>query len=349
MTRQDQRQVGIWLFICCIFVYAMLALGGITRLTGSGLSMVEWQPLIGIIPPMDQAAWQELFEKYRQTPEFRHINHDMNLEGFKGIFWLEYLHRVLGRMTGVVFFVPFVWFWWRRKLNRPLLIRLGQIFLVGAMQGVMGWLMVKSGLISDPHVSPYRLTAHLGLAFLLYGWMLWTALELYIGIEGRAQGGVPNGFRRAALGMVTLISITVLSGGFVAGAKAGYGYNTFPLMHGQWFPDAYWDMQPAWRNFFENVAAIQWDHRLLATITFFAVLLFWFFGRRLAVPGAVQLGLQWMVVAVIIQVALGIATLLLHVPIHLAWAHQVWSMVLFTVALFIQFHVKSGTAEERWS
>ncbi|MBF0628200.1 MAG: COX15/CtaA family protein [Magnetococcales bacterium] len=349
MTRQDQRHVGLWLYICCALVYAMLALGGITRLTGSGLSMVEWQPLIGVLPPMDQTAWQELFAKYQATPEFHHVNNDMDLEGFKGIFWLEYFHRLLGRMTGVVFFVPFAWFLWRGKLDRAVKIRLGLIFLLGSMQGVMGWLMVKSGLISDPHVSPYRLTAHLGLAFLVYGWMLWTALELHVGADGRASGHPPGWFRPTSLAIVTLISITVLSGGFVAGAKAGYGYNTFPLMHGQWFPDAYWELQPAWHNFFENVAAIQWDHRLLATITFFSVVAYWLLGGRAAPPSRVRLGLHLLLLAVILQVALGIATLLLHVPIHLAWAHQVWSMALFTVALFIHFHLQTGSSRVAWN
>ncbi|MBF0214093.1 MAG: COX15/CtaA family protein [Magnetococcales bacterium] len=349
MTRQDRRQVGWWLFVCCALVYGMLALGGITRLTGSGLSMVEWQPLIGTLPPMDQAAWQEVFTKYQNTPEFRHVNHDMDLEGFKGIFWLEYFHRLLGRMTGVVFFVPFAWFLWRRKLDRPVTIRLLSIFLLGGMQGVMGWLMVKSGLISDPHVSPYRLTAHLGLAFLVYGWMLWTALELFIDQDASPATASAPGFRRASLGIVTLISVTVLSGGFVAGAKAGYGYNTFPRMHDEWFPDAYWDMVPAWRNFFENVAAIQWDHRLMATLTFFAILAYWVLGRRFASSGPVRVGLHLLLLAVSLQVALGIATLLLHVPVNLAWAHQVWSMALFTVALFIHFHLHSGSSRAAWS
>ncbi|MBF0272501.1 MAG: COX15/CtaA family protein [Magnetococcales bacterium] len=349
MTRQDQRHVGLWLFVCCALVYAMLALGGITRLTGSGLSMVEWQPLIGVLPPSDQTAWQELFAKYQSTPEFRHVNYDMDLEGFKGIFWLEYFHRLLGRLTGVVFFVPFAWFLWRRKVDRPVTIRLGMIFLLGGMQGVMGWLMVKSGLISDPHVSPYRLTAHLALAFLVYGWMLWTAMELFIGAEGRPRGTPPDVLKRFSLGIVTLVSVTVVSGGFVAGAKAGYGYNTFPLMHGQWIPDAYWEMQPAWHNFFENVATIQWNHRLLATISFFSVVAYWFLGQRMTPPSRIRVGLHLLLLAVSIQVLLGIATLLLHVPINLAWAHQVWSMALFTVAMFIHFHMQTGVSRAAWN
>ncbi|MBF0127321.1 MAG: COX15/CtaA family protein, partial [Magnetococcales bacterium] len=349
MSRCDQKWVGFWLFVCCAMVYAMLALGGITRLTGSGLSMVEWQPVAGILPPTTRNDWQELFARYQQSPEFQHINHDMDLEGFKNIFWLEFHHRLVGRVTGLVFLLPFLFFLLRRKLERPLVSRLAGMFLLGGLQGVMGWLMVKSGLVDDPHVSPYRLTAHLGLAFLLYGWMLWTAMELYIGAEGRPTGRAPEAMAPISLGVLTLISVTVISGGFMAGAKAGYGYNTFPLMAGQWFPDAYWEMQPAWRNFFENVATIQWDHRLLATLTLLAVVGYWDFGRRVEPPPRIRVALRWLLIAVIVQVVLGVATLLLLVPVQLAWAHQVWSMALFTIALFIHFHLQTGSGRAGWS
>ncbi|MBF0439889.1 MAG: COX15/CtaA family protein [Magnetococcales bacterium] len=349
MSRQDQRYVGLWLFICCALVYAMLALGGITRLTGSGLSIVEWQPLIGILPPMDQAAWETLFAKYQLSPEFRHINSDMNLEGFKQIFWLEYLHRLLGRLVGVVFFLPFVFFLLLRKLDKPLAIRLGFYFLLGGLQGLMGWLMVKSGLVNDPHVSPYRLTMHLGLAFLLYGLMLWTALDLFIGDEGRPTGQPPDGLRLLSLVVIVLVSVTVLSGGFVAGSKAGYSFSTFPLMDGQWFPDAYWELEPAWLNFFENVAAIQWDHRFMATLTFFSVVVYWLAARRVEPPTRVRLALHLLLLAVMVQVSLGIATLLLQMPINLAWAHQVWAMVVFTVAMFIHYHLRTGMGRSAWN
>lgn len=349
MTRRDQRHIGLWLFICCGFVYAMLALGGITRLTGSGLSIVEWQPIVGFLPPMNLTDWQELFAKYQLSPEFRHINHDMDLEGFKGIFWLEFWHRVLGRAIGLVFFIPYVLFLWMGKMDRPMALKLGAIFLLGGLQGLMGWLMVHSGLILDPHVSAYRLTAHLGLAFLLYGLMLWMALHLFIGEEGRPTGRAPEFLHPISLGLLFLLSITILSGGFMAGAKAGYGYNTFPLMAGQWFPDAYWEMELGWRNFFENVATIQWNHRILAILTVALIVTYWNLGRQTDPPPQIRIGLNWLLFAIFVQATLGIATLLLLMPINLALAHQVWSMAVFTVALVTHYHLETGTSKAGWS
>ncbi|MBF0180286.1 MAG: COX15/CtaA family protein [Magnetococcales bacterium] len=348
MNRRDQRWVGFWLFVCAALVYAMLALGGITRLTGSGLSMVEWQPGT-FFPPSTQAAWEETFAKYQESPEFRHINPHMNLEGFKGIFWLEFYHRLTGRMIGFVFFLPFAWFLWRRMIDRDLARRLFGIFVLGGMQGVMGWLMVASGLIDNPHVSAYRLTAHLGLAFLIYGLLLWSAMDQFIGEEGRPTGQAPAAMPIVSLGVIGMICVTVVSGGFVAGAKAGYGYNTFPLMAGQWLPDAYWDLEPGWKNLFENNAAIQWNHRLMATLTLLSVWGYWSWGRRQEPPSKIRVGLDLLFLAAVVQVSLGIATLLMLVPIPLAWTHQVWSMMVFTIALFVHFHLRTGSARQGWN
>ena len=170
-----RRQGALWLFACCALVFAMVVVGGVTRLTQSGLSIVEWQPIMGAVPPLDQAQWQDVFEKYQQTPQFKLVNHQMTLDEFKGIFWWEYVHRLLGRLIGFAFLLPLLWFWARRCIDRPLALRLGGIFLLGGMQGAMGWYMVKSGLVEDPHVSQYRLTAHLSMAFAIYAAMLWTA------------------------------------------------------------------------------------------------------------------------------------------------------------------------------
>ncbi|MEO5379043.1 MAG: COX15/CtaA family protein [Magnetococcus sp. DMHC-6] len=344
MPPQDQRRIAQWLFICSGLVVAMLALGGLTRLTGSGLSMVEWKPITGIIPPMNLADWQDLFSKYQQSPEFRHINHGMDLNGFKEIFWLEFLHRLLGRLIGFVFFMPFIYFLVTKKIDRPLAIKLGGMFVLGGLQGVMGWLMVKSGLVANPHVSAYRLTAHLALAFLVYALMMWTAFGLYFGQQipsPRVQ--LPKGLQHGSWGVLSLVSITAMSGGFVAGAKAGFSYNTFPLMGGQWFPEAYWDLQPAWLNIFENIPAIQWNHRLLATITFGSILAFWFWSRKQNLPRLVGMSTHFLLLAAILQIALGISTLLLRIPIALASLHQVGAILVFTLILFIHFHLQLGS------
>ena len=229
-----ERRIAAWLITCCALVFAMVVLGGVTRLTRSGLSIVEWQPIVGTLPPLTSADWQALFLKYQQTPEYQKVNPGMTLDGFKGIFWLEYFHRLLGRLIGVAFFVPFLYFLWRRALALPLALKLGGVFVLGALQGAMGWYMVKSGLVDDPRVSQYRLTAHLLLAIAIYGGMLWVALDLLFPVAGRnvALRGLRR-VRRLAWAVTVLVIAMVVTGGFVAGIRAGYAYNTFPLMNGQ--------------------------------------------------------------------------------------------------------------------
>ncbi|MDH5345190.1 MAG: COX15/CtaA family protein, partial [Gammaproteobacteria bacterium] len=192
----SDRKVASWLLACCALVFAMVVLGGVTRLTGSGLSMVEWQPLTGVLPPLTDEAWQETFEMYKATPEFQKKNSHMNVDDFKGIFWLEFLHRLLGRLIGVVFLVPFLYFLWKGHIQTDEWLKYGAMFVLGGLQGVLGWYMVKSGLVDDPHVSQYRLTAHLVAAFLIYSYMLWVALSLLY----PAPGGRPHPwYRRTTL------------------------------------------------------------------------------------------------------------------------------------------------------
>jgi len=316
-------------------VYVMVVLGGVTRLTGSGLSMVKWEPIIGILPPMSLGDWQQVFELYQQSPEFKLKNAQMDLEGFKGIFWLEYWHRVLGRLIGIIFFVPLVWFIVRKKVDRHMVTKLVAMFVLGGLQGLLGWYMVKSGLVRDPHVSQYRLTAHLGLAFLIYAYMFWVALDLLYPRTAGAVASAPPGLRRFSHLITTLTFVTVLSGGFVAGLKAGLAYNTFPTMNGQWVPDGLLSLEPYWRNFFENVTTVQFDHRLLAISLFVLILLFWFAGMRVGLSKRLRTGFNILLVLLLIQVALGISTLLLYVPIALAATHQGGALALFTAALYI--------------
>jgi cytochrome c oxidase assembly protein subunit 15 len=336
-----ERRVAAWLIACCALVFAMVVLGGITRLTHSGLSIVEWQPIVGTLPPLTAADWQALFLKYQQTPEYHKVNPGMTLEGFKGIFWLEYFHRLLGRLIGVAFFFPLVYFAWRRALTTPLALKLAGIFVLGALQGAMGWYMVKSGLVDDPRVSQYRLTAHLALAIAIYGAMLWVALDLL-----RPEGGsdvAPGGFRRArrlAWAVTFLVIAMVVTGGFVAGIRAGYAYNTFPLMNGYLVPPELFRIEPWYLNFFNNMATVQFDHRLLAWLLAFAVPWLWYEARRAGLPARARLLTHWLVAALAVQIALGIATLLLVVPAALAAAHQAGALVVFTIALALNHSLR---------
>lgn len=337
------RRIAAWLFVCCFMVYAMVILGGVTRLTGSGLSMVEWDPIFGVLPPLEQASWDETFRLYQQSPEYQKINIGMDLEGFKRIYWFEYSHRLLGRTIGTVFLLPFLFFLTRGWIRRQLVPKLVTMFVLGGLQGLLGWFMVKSGLIDNPHVSQYRLTAHLGLAILIYAYMFYVALGLWLGKQRPAN--IPAGLRHATTLLAVLVFITILSGGFVAGLKAGFAYNTFPLMNGHWVPEAIFMQTPLWRNFFENVATVQFEHRLLATLAFSSVILLWVAARRYSLPAAVTTGLHLMLAAAVLQVSLGISTLLLHVPVALAAAHQAGALLLFTIALYTQQRMSHSAAD----
>ncbi len=328
-----RNAVGAWLFACCALVFAMIVVGGVTRLTHSGLSITEWQPIVGAVPPLSNDAWQDAFAKYRETPEFQHVNRQMTLDEFKPIFWMEWAHRLLGRLIGIVFIVPFLYFLVCRRLERRLTWQFAGIFLLGALQGAMGWYMVKSGLVDDPRVSQFRLTAHLGLAFLIYGLMFWAALGL---VRPRDSQPDPRGagLRRGATWLVGLIFVMVLSGGFVAGLRAGFAYNTFPLMNGYVVPPGMFMLEPWWLNFFSNITTVQFDHRLIAWTLAFLVPLFWWKSGGARLSPAARLACHALLAALLLQLALGIATLLLIVPVGLAAAHQAGAVVLFSAALW---------------
>ena len=325
------RRVATWLLICCALVFAMVVLGGVTRLTGSGLSMADWRPVTGVLPPLNDADWQKTFELYQQTPEFQKINSHMQVDDFKSIFWLEFLHRLLGRTIGLVFFVPFIVFLAKGYIKQREWPKYALMFVLGGLQGVLGWYMVKSGLVDNPHVSQYRLTAHLVAAFLVYSFMFWVALSrLYPGAGTERHPWF--GKTRALTG---LISVTIISGGFVAGLKAGMIYNTFPKMGENWLPPGLSALEPFWRNLFENMTTVQFDHRVLAITTFALIIAFWFNARKASLPARAGRAVNALLHTAVLQVFLGITTLLLAVPVFLAAAHQAVAMLLFTVALYV--------------
>jgi len=329
-----RRQVAGWLLVCCALVFAMVVVGGVTRLTRSGLSIVEWEPLIGAIPPLSQSDWEQLFQEYRLTPEYLKVNRGMSLEEFKGIFWWEYFHRLLGRLIGLAFLVPLIWFIVRRKVEAALTPRLIGIFLLGGVQGFVGWWMVSSGLVDDPRVSHVRLSIHLGLAFLIFAAMFWTALDLLsTEVRERFDRGLTP-VANFATALCVLLFVMVLSGGLVAGTRAGYAYNTFPLMNGQFFPAEYFMLSPWWDNFLHNMATVQFNHRLIAWGLFFLIPLLWWRAWRAGVRGSLRLPLDLMLAMLLVQVGLGIATLLQRVPVALGASHQAGALVLFALALW---------------
>ncbi len=335
-----RRQISIWLLLCCVMIFAMVVLGGATRLTGSGLSMVEWDPLFGVLPPLDQQAWEDVFTKYQTSPEYREINVGMDLDGFKSIYWYEYSHRLLGRSIGTVFLLPFLYFFARRMLTPRLVPRLAIAFVLGGLQGLLGWYMVKSGLVDQPHVSQYRLTAHLGLALLIYAYLLWLLFDLLFPPSQRLDSSTA-GTGKAAPYLLALVAITIVSGGFVAGLKAGLAYNTFPKMGDQWLPPAGWMLQPGWRNLFENIATVQFDHRLLATLTFVCIAIFWNYARTRVLSRSARTGVHLLLLTAVAQVSLGISTLLLHVPVALAVTHQGGALTLLSVTLFVHHRLRN--------
>ena len=328
------RPVALWLFALCAMIFAMVVLGGVTRLTHSGLSMVEWRPILGWLPPLGEAEWQDAFAKYKQFPEFKKLNPDMDLTGFKSIFWLEYLHRLWGRLIGFAFLLPFLYFLARGRITRAMAPWLVGAFILGGLQGVLGWVMVQSGLVDRPDVSQYRLAAHLAAAFAIYGYLLWFALGLW-GARREPTAMLKGG----ALAAVALVSVTVVSGAFVAGLDAGLVHNSFPLMGGGFVPDDLLTLKPLLLNFFENRAAVQFDHRVLAYATIAAVVLLWLAARRRGVPGPVRAGVSVLFLAVSLQAALGIVTLVLFVPVPVAAAHQAGALILFTAALWLLHRV----------
>jgi cytochrome c oxidase assembly protein subunit 15 len=323
--------VSVWLLACAFLIFLMVVIGGITRLTESGLSIVEWKPLGGAIPPLTEADWQETFRLYKESPQYRQVNAGMSLEDFKGIFWWEWIHRQWGRMLGFAFLIPLLVFWWRGMIGRELRLPLIGLFVLGGVQGAIGWWMVASGLKDVPWVSPYRLATHLGVALLILSLCLWIGLGLR---APRGPARVRGGFT-----LVALIALTVLAGAFVAGLDAGLIYNEFPRMGEGLIPADYRNPALGWlANAFENHAAVQFHHRVLASLTGLAALTYAVWGWQ-KVPEA-RPALAALAMTVCLQYTLGILTLLHHVPVSLGAAHQGGAVLLLSAALWVCHSVR---------
>lgn len=329
---QANRWIVRWLLCGCALIMMMVIIGGITRLTHSGLSMVKWS-VFGSVPPMSQEKWQVLFDQYKQSPEFQLINSHYNLQDFKSIFWWEFIHRFLGRTIGIVFIVPFLWFVVKKQLSKALLKKLLFLLGLGGLQGVFGWIMVKSGLNQVPHVSHYLLALHLATAFTTFAYTFWLALDL---IRERSNVvEVPVRIKRMVNLQLILVSVQIVYGAFVAGLKAGYYYPQFPMM-GEYFlpPDATF-MSPMWKNLLENPVGVQFIHRVLAMLITVNALALILYGRKTKLSSAYRKGIQLLVLAIAIQFTLGVMTLLMKVPVSVASLHQVGAFFLLAITIFL--------------
>ncbi len=329
-TPAEYSTLAYWLIGCVILVFAMIVIGGITRLTGSGLSIVDWNPIIGIIPPLSEQSWQEAFARYQQFPEYEKVNFAMSLDEFRVIFWIEYLHRLVGRLIGIALLVPTIYCLVKPCL-RIFLSRIAIVWILGGLQGAMGWYMVKSGLINNPWVSPYRLTAHLLLAVVIIGYLLWTIFQLRT-----PKRTIYNyGLKPHIMLILAMIITTIIMGGFTAGLHAGLIYNTFPYMNGSLIPAELLDLKPMWRNLFENPTTVQFAHRTVAIATVVLIAMLAVKTRQAPIRRSVSL----LAIAALVQFGLGISTLVMKVPITLAVLHQAWAIIVFGVGLWCLYQL----------
>jgi heme a synthase len=349
ISDRQTRAIRLWLYAVAAMVAAIVLVGGATRLTESGLSITEWKPVMGLLPPLSGAQWQSEFDKYQAIPQYRELNNGMSLDAFKTIFWWEWTHRLIARTIGLVFLLPFLWFWWQGWISASLRNRLCLIFGLGALQGAVGWWMVASGLADRIEVSQYRLATHLLLACLIYVALLWTAQRF----DQRPVPPAPARVRFGATVLLVLVLAQIYLGAIVAGLRAGRIFNTWPLIDGALIPDParLFFNTPLWRNFFENTLTAQFDHRMLAYAIWIVALVHALgtvraLKRGPAVTGIV-LGAVQLALAVTLQAALGIWTLLMVAPLDLALTHQAMAMVVLTIAAVHAASVIPARSEAR--
>ncbi len=335
---EDKKGLRIWFISGAVLIMLILIVGGITRLTGSGLSMVEWKPLMGSIPPLSGQQWEETFEMYKQYPEYQQINRGMALSEFKYIFFWEYLHRMLARLIGVVFLVPFIYFVAKKKLNAKWLRRSVWLLILGGSQGLMGWIMVQSGLVDVPNVNPYRLTAHLMFAVTIFGFCVWYAADLTdFKTEPEPKKGELGLWLKI---MFVLLIVQIAWGGLVAGLDAGHVYNTFPKMFQYWMPPEVLALEPWYLNLTENSSMVQFMHRLLATVIGVIAIAYWIRLFTVKTSRSTKLWGLIILTVVLIQYALGVFTLVTHVQITLAVLHQLFALILAGAVLLGIYSVK---------
>ena len=331
-------EIFSWFLVLTILVFLMILIGGLTRLTESGLSIVDWKPFMGSIPPLNKADWIELFNAYKQSPEFIIVNYYISLNEFKYIFWWEWAHRFFARIIGLALIIPMIIFFLQKKLSKKLLGRLIILFIFVMIQSIVGWWMVKSGLNDNPYVSPYRLAFHLTNAIIILSILFWTMLDSWSNINTKF---FPKGNLEVSIYiLIGLLFITIISGAFMAGSNAGQSFNTYPLMNDKFFPDGYFSDHFIFRNFFENTIAINFNHRWLATLTFVLIILFAFYlkiSKKITRSG---IGSNLIIVFAILQFLLGIFTLLTNVKIAIASMHQINSVLLLCSLLFVYYSIK---------
>jgi len=348
-TNADRR-IAYWLILVAIMIYCMVILGGVTRLTGSGLSMVQWDPIMGAVPPLSHQEWEQSFDAYKKYPEYQQLNRDMDLAEYKKIFAFEYTHRLLGRSIGLVFLIPFLFFYFRKQIKRSLTPKLITMFVLGGLQGLLGWFMVKSGLVDKPNVSQFRLAAHLMMAILIYSYILWTAWGLLNPTPRNAWAPGVKKLRRQMRILTAIIVLMIISGAFVAGTHAGAIHKTFPDMSGHIIPPGLFAMSPLLANFVENTTTIQFDHRLIAYVIVIVLSLTWYRSRHFTLTSSTRNAFNLLLVMMIIQITLGISTLLsvpavpvrAGVSVLLAAMHQGGALLLLTIALFVNHELRKG-------
>ena len=336
--KSNNKQIAIWLFTGCFLIFGMVVIGGITRLTGSGLSITEWKPIMGAIPPLNDAEWDIAFQKYQQIPQFQKVNYHFELSDFKTIFWWEFIHRLLGRLIGIVFIIPFLWFLVKKKFDSVTIKKMLFLFLLGGIQGFLGWFMASSGLAERTSVSHIRLAIHLMFAFITFAFTFYYGLEL---IYSEKKETVPNKKLSALNKLVfVVLSIQIIYGAFVAGLHAGKIHNTFPLMSGQVIPTGMNAMQPTWLNIFDNPVTVQFIHRFLAFTLLFLVAWFYVESGKEKLNNFQKKGIHILIAAIGIQFLLGVITVLTQANIVMSSVHQIGAFFLFSASIYLLFHFR---------